>query len=355
LDKTREGNLKYFYKTQVEPVAKEICLFGCCLSLNDLVNCIIVMNKLPPYSKIRNQTVREVISSGSLLLDLTLGIGGIPRGRFIEIFGPPASGKTTLCQHIIAEAQKQGSTCAFVDTDHTLDAQYARRCGVIPKQLYVSDPESAEQALEITQALARSGGLAVIALDSVSTLIPQVELSRQLSTRQEESSHRMLARALRILAPVIRKNNVSIILTHQSCRRKGAIYHKLADNTARLAIKLYSTIRLQLVPCKPILKNGQQIGQRVQINIVKNSLFPCLHSPELDIMYNAGIRKTCEVLDLGIRQAIVTHQGVKYYFKGKHLGNGRKAAAEFLANHPEICLQIEQVIRRRFIPAMIKK
>ena len=294
--------------------------------------------------------VTEVISTGSLRLDIALGIGGAPRGHIIEISGPASSGKTTLCQHIIAEAQKSGGICAYIDADHSLDPRYAARCGVDVDRLYISEPEYAEQALQMAEILARSGALAVLAVDSVSALVPQSEIAGDSGESAAGLEDRLISQALRNLSTTGRKTNTAVILTTRTNLRKPPVYHNLADNPARLALKLYASLRLSLQPVRLIRENGQITGNQVQIEVLKNKFATLFHTIELDIMYNEGISKSGELLDLGTQLLIISRLGSAYYYRGLPLGEGRETALCYLRQHASLSTKIERVIRQKLLP-----
>lgn len=289
------------------------------------------------------------IPTGSLRLDLALGTGGLPRGRFIEIFGPDASGKTTLCQHIIAEAQKMGESCAFIDVDHGMDSRYALRCGVDPDHLHYSEPMHAEQALDIVTTLARTDALAVIVIDSVSTLIPANDLQLDWSTTSRRYTDTLLSAAMRNLNGIIRKNNTTIVFTRLAGSSKSAVYHRLAKNPARLALKLHSAIRLELRPLSQLCENRKVIGNRVQVRIQKNTFQPCSRSIELDIMYNDGIEKAGEIFDLGTQLRIIDIEQSTFYYQGLKLGRKRQEAVGLLKANRALADEIEQVIRQKLL------
>lgn len=291
----------------------------------------------------------RAIPTGSLRLDIALGTGGIARGQFVEITGPESSGKTTLCQHILAEAQKLGYLCAYIDTDHALDPAYAERCGVKPDQLYISEPEHAEQALSIIETLIHSGEIAVAVLDSVSTLIPQDEYHSALGEGSASSSEGYLSRTLRRLSNVIRRTKTTIIFTNQAQRRVSAVYHDLAENPARLALKLHSGLRLNLRPAHFIQMSGEISGIQVQVQVIKNKFAPCFHTTSFEIMYNNGILKSGEIIDLGTQLNIVNQQGSNYSFRGLHLGTGREDAINHLKQNPSISEEIERIVRQKML------
>jgi len=303
-----------------------------------------------------NQQLPGPIPTGSLWLDLSLGNGGLPRGKFVEIYGPATSGKSTLCQSIISEAQQLGLDCAYIDVDHTFDIAYAQRCGVNPETLYFSDPENAEQALDITHTLATSGAVSLIVVDSVSALITSAELKTPMGEITADTSQELLSATLRRLSATIRNNATTIIFTNQVNPTGGAIYHKLATNTARLALKLQSTIRLELAPAEPIPEENGEHTWLMRIKIVKNSPSPCLQSLELDIMYNDGIVKTGEIFDLGVQANIITvkvdQQGPTIRYKDTHLGANRREVQHFLELNPKVSKQIEWAIRHKEYPAV---
>ena len=288
----------------------------------------------------------STISSGSLHLDKVLGIGGFPRGCFIEVFGPETGGKTTLCQHIAANAQKGGGICAWIDADHTLDLTYARHCSIDLEQLYLSEPNSAEQALDMLEILAGSGSLAVIVLDSISALTPQVELAASYGEPSLTSIDYLISQTLSRLAGQIKRNNTLIVLTNQFHHRSGAIYHQLAANPARLALKMHAAMRLEMRPSGLIQGKRGFIGSQVAARVIKNNFAPCFQAVELDIMYNVGINITGEIFDLGTRLSIIEDVGSAYYFQGIRLGGGREEVMNFMTHDKHTTDKIEEVIRQ---------
>ena len=293
--------------------------------------------------------IEGAIPTGSLRLDIALGIGGVPRGEFMEISGAMASGKTTLCQHIIAEAQKSGEMCAWIDTDHSLDPTYAVRCGVNPDQLYVSDPEQAEQALQIVESLASSGSIAVVVLDSATGLIPQEDFKLALGESPQEDYNRLLSLTLRKLDKIIHKNKTAIIFTNQIKTDSRTVYHDLAHNPARLALKLHAGLRLELHPDEFIKTDGEIVGNRTQVRIIKNRITPYLHRTGFDIIYNNGIDKTGEIFDLGIKLRIICSHRAEYSFKDQKLGTEQEEALIFLNHHQSVANEIEQSIRQKML------
>jgi recombination protein RecA len=300
-------------------------------------------NAIPPV---------EIIPSGSLRLDKALGIGGIPRGYIVEIVGPVSSGKTTLCQHIIANAQQLGDICALIDTDHTLDPSYASQCGVDIDQLYTSTPSHAEQALETAEILTRSGSMGVIILDSVSTLIPHDEIQAPLGEDSSTTGDDLLSQSLRKLNLIIQDTKTTLVFTNQVKRWSSAVYHQLAQHPTRLAIKLHAALRLDLIPKSDIHEAGGLIGKHIQIRVVKNKLFPCFDSAEFDIMYNRGINRIGEIFDLGVELFIIRWQRKFYYFQNQQLGIGREEAVMYLEQNLLVAEQIEQVIRQKLFSSV---
>ena len=293
-----------------------------------------------------------VISSGSLRLDIAVGLGGIPRGQIIEISGPDSAGKTTLCQHIIAEAQKLGELGALVDTDHALDPVYATRCGVNVDRLYLAQPENEEQALEIVEALVRSGSMAVVVIDSVTALIPKAEIHTRLGEACPEIPTRLLSLALSKLQQAIRQTNTVIIFTSLATPHKtSAVYHQLASNPARLALKLHAGLRLELKPAGQIREEGQIVGIQTRLRVVKNIFGPAFGTTTLDIMYNEGVRILGELLDLGNELSIIKRQASTYIYRDLNLGDGYRNAIDTLRRNPAVAGEIEEMIRQELWPA----
>ena len=294
----------------------------------------------------------DVVPSGSLRLDIALRLGGIPRGRICEFYGPPSSGKTTICQHIIAEAQSLGEICAFIDADHTLDVRYAQRCGVDLDRLIVSEPMDAEQALQIVQTITRSGAASIVVVDSISTLIPEAEMAAELTKSSGTSVNPLLSRTLQKLVPVIQRTKSTLLFTNRTYPKR-VIYHKLKENPARLALKMHAAVLLKLTPMAPIQIRNKICGQTVRVQIVKNSLAPCFVGTELDIMYNEGVNKTGEIFDLGKELAIIEQKGSSYSYRALKLGSGRETAIKSLEQDATLAREIEQVIRQRLIPPFL--
>jgi recombination protein RecA len=287
------------------------------------------------------------ISTGSLRLDL--GTGGIPRGLITELYGPEASGKTTLCQHIITEAQKQGGVCAFIDGDHTLEPRYATRCGIDPDRLYICEPTCEEQALEIAEVLARSGGIAVLVIDSALSLAPRSEIQGRLGESYFKTQSRLLSLSLQKLSTAIRSTPTAIVLTTQALRNPEDVYHPSEAGTARLAIKLHAGLRLELSLLETIQNNGVVIGNRVQIRVRKNKLGTPFRTIVLELLYNEGVIKTGEILDIGIETSIIVEHESIYSYQGLQMGVGRESAYNFLRHNLNISQEIESLIRRRLL------
>ncbi len=285
------------------------------------------------------------IPTGSLSLDLALGIGGVPRGRITEIYGPESSGKTTICQHIIAEAQKMGGIAAFIDVEHALDPDYARRCGVNIEELYISQPDTGEQALEIAEALIRSGAVDVVVIDSVAALVPRAEIEGEMGDQHVGLQARLMSQALRKLVGAIKNSNTALIFTNQMRQKIGVMFGNPETTPGGLALKFYASVRMDVRRIESIKQGGQTVGNRTRVTIKKNKVAPPFRQAEFDIMYNKGISKSGDLLDLGTNLGIIEKRGAFYTFEGTRLGQGRENAKEFLENSPEIAQRIEAAIR----------
>ncbi len=290
----------------------------------------------------------ESIPTGSLALDMALGVGGVPKGRVIEIYGPESSGKTTLCQHIIAEAQRMGGVAAFVDVEHALDPVYAAKCGVKIDDLYVSQPDTGEQALEITEALVRSAVLAVVVIDSVAALVPRAEIEGDMGDSHMGLQARLMSQALRKLAGVIKASNTSVIFTNQLRQKIGVMFGNPETTTGGMALRFYASVRLDIRRIQALKAGGEVIGNRTRVTVKKNKVAPPFKVAEFDIMYNEGISKIGDVLDIAVAQEIVTKRGSFYSYGETRLAQGRENAKTFLAEHLEMALEIENQIRERF-------
>ena len=284
------------------------------------------------------------IPTGSLGLDLALGIGGLPRGRVIEIYGPESSGKTTLTLHVIAEAQKTGGTAAFIDAEHALDLSYAERLGVNSAELLVSQPDTGEQALEITETLVRSGALDVIVIDSVAALVPRAELEGEMGDAHMGLQARLMSQALRKLTASISRSHTSVIFINQIRMKIGVMFGNPETTTGGNALKFYASVRLDIRRIESI-KEGQDVhGSRVRVKVVKNKMAPPFKQAEFDVMFAEGISKTGELVDIGVERKIVDKSGAWFSYGAERIGQGRDAAKEFLKMHPAVAREIETKI-----------
>ncbi len=293
----------------------------------------------------------ETIPTGSIALDLALGVGGIPRGRITEIYGPESAGKTTLCQHIIAEAQKLGGTCAFIDMEHALDPTYAARCGVNIDDLYISQPDTGEQALEIAEALIRSGAMDVLVVDSVAALVPRAEIEGEMGDSHMGLQARLMSQALRKLSGAIKQSNTAVIFTNQLRMKIGVMFGNPETTTGGNALKFYASVRLDIRRIQSIKTEGQVIGNRTKVRVTKNKVAPPFREVEFDIMYNEGISKAGDVLDIATELEIITKRGAFFAFEEARLGQGRENAKEYLKQNPELLAQIELRIREHAVQA----
>ncbi len=290
----------------------------------------------------------DVIPTGSLSLDLALGVGGIPRGRITEIFGPESSGKTTICLHVIAEAQKRGGIAAFIDTEHALDPAYAARIGVDVENLLVSQPDTGEQALEIAEALVRSGAVDVVVVDSVAALVPRAEIEGEMGDSHVGLQARLMSQALRKLSGAIKASNTAMIFTNQLRQKIGVMFGNPETTTGGMALKFYASVRLDVRRIQSIKHGGEVIGNRVRVTVKKNKVAPPFRVAEFDIMFNEGISRVGDLLDLGVDTGVIEKRGSFYLYKGDRLAQGREAAKQFLRDHPEIADEIEAQIRAHY-------
>ena len=287
----------------------------------------------------------EAIPTGCLALDIALGIGGIPRGRITEIYGPESSGKTTLCQHIIAECQKMGGVAAFVDVEHALDPTYAERCGVNIADLYISQPDTGEQGLEITEALVRSGAVDVIVIDSVAALVPQAEIEGDMGDSHMGLQARLMSQALRKLTGAIKRSNTAVVFTNQLRMKIGVMFGNPETTSGGNALKFYAAVRLDMRRLEAIKQGGDVVGNRVRVRVKKNKVAPPFKMAELDIMFDHGISKEGSILDVGVESGIIEKRGSFYSFGETRLGQGRENTKKFLEENPEITNEIEARIR----------
>jgi recombination protein RecA len=286
-----------------------------------------------------------VIPSGSLSLDIALGVGGLPRGRVIEIYGPESSGKTTLCLHSIAEAQKLGGICAFIDVEHALDPAYAERIGVDIDNLYISQPDTGEQALEITEALVRSGAMDVVVIDSVAALVPRAEIEGEMGDSHMGLQARLMSQALRKLSGAIKQTNTVMIFTNQLRQKIGVMWGNPETTTGGMALKFYATVRLDIRRIQSLKVSSETIGNRVRVSVKKNKVAPPFRKAEFDIMFNEGISRAGEVLDLGVMDDAIEKRGSFYSYEGTRLGQGRENVKSYLRANPELLDAIENQIR----------
>lgn len=286
----------------------------------------------------------EALSTGSLSLDLALGIGGVPRGRIVEIYGPEASGKTTLALHVVASAQKAGGDAAYIDVEHALEPAYARALGVDIDSLLISQPDTGEQALDIAESLVRSGAIDVLVVDSVAALIPRVELEGEVGDTVVGALARLMSQAMRRLAGAISKNNCTVIFINQLRQKIGVMYGNPETTPGGLALKYYASVRIDVRRIETLKANGEMIGNRTRAKVVKNKVAPPFREAEFDIMYGEGISRVGEVIDLGVKLEIIDKGGAWYTVAGQRI-QGRDAVKEYLLANPDVCESIEQQIR----------
>ena len=293
----------------------------------------------------------ETIPTGSLALDVALGVGGIPRGRIIEIYGPESSGKTTLAQHIVAECQKQGGIAAFVDAEHALDPEYARNLGVNIDELLISQPDTGEQALDITEELVRSGAVDVIVVDSVAALVPKAEIEGSMEDQQMGLQARLMSKALRKLTGIIGKTRTTVIFINQLRQKIGVMYGNPETTTGGNALKYYASVRLEIKRVEGLKGDGEEIGNHVRVRILKNKVAPPFRTAEFDIIFGKGICKIGNILDVAVDLDIVKKAGSWFSFNDDKLGQGRDKAKEFLAANPDILNQVETLVREKLANA----
>ena len=288
----------------------------------------------------------ETIPTGSISLDIALGVGGVPRGRVVEIYGPESSGKTTLCQHIIAEAQKRGGICAFVDMEHALDPNYAAKCGVDVDNLYVSQPDTGEQALEIADALIRSGTMDIVVVDSVAALVPRAEIEGEMGDAHVGLQARLMSQALRKLSGAIKQTNTVVIFTNQLRSKIGVMFGSPETTSGGNALKFYASVRLDIRRIQAIKSGNDVVGNRTRVKVKKNKVAPPFTECEFDIMYNEGISLTGDVIDLAVAYEIVNKRGAYFRYGETLLGQGRENAKTYLAENPALLDELEYLIRR---------
>jgi len=287
----------------------------------------------------------EAISTGSLELDIALGIGGVPRGRVVEIYGPESSGKTTLSLHIVAEAQKLGGVAAFIDAEHALDPNYAAKLGVKTDELLVSQPDTGEEALEIVEALVRSGAVDIIVIDSVAALVPKAEIDGDMGDSHMGLQARLMSQALRKLTAVISKSKTSVIFINQIRMKIGVMFGSPETTTGGNALKFYSSVRLDIRKVETLKAGEEAVGNRVRVKVVKNKVAPPFRQAEFDIMYDSGISRSGDVLDLGVRLDIVKKSGTWFSYGDERIGQGRENAKKYLSDNPAVAQEIEKKIK----------
>ena len=290
----------------------------------------------------------DAISTGSLDLDIAVGIGGVPRGRIIEIYGPESSGKTTVALHISAEAQKRGGAVAFIDAEHALDPSYARNVGVDTENLIVSQPDTGEQGLEITEALVRSGAIDVVVVDSVAALVPRAEIEGEMGDSHVGLQARLMSQALRKLTGTINKSNCIVIFINQLREKVGVMFGNPETTTGGRALKFYSSVRMDVRRVDSIKQGDEIIGNRTRVKIMKNKVAPPFKVAEFDIMYNEGISKVGNIIDVGVKESIVQKSGAWFSYNDIRLGQGRENAKQYLRENPEVALEIENQIRSKY-------
>ncbi len=289
----------------------------------------------------------ESIPTGSLSLDLALGVGGVPRGRITEIYGPESSGKTTICQHIVAEVQKAGGTAAYIDMEHALDPSYAAKCGVDVENLLISQPDTGEQALEITETLVRSGAVDLVVIDSVAALVPRSEIEGDMGDAQMGAMARLMSQALRKLSGAINQSKTTVIFTNQLRMKIGVMFGNPETTTGGNALKFYASVRLDVRRIQSIKIGAEVVGNRTRVRVVKNKVAPPFRTAEFDIMYNEGISKVGDLIDLATQLGIVDKRGAFFSYGDTRLGQGRENSKEYLRQNPDLADEIEMAVRQR--------
>jgi len=294
------------------------------------------------------QTSVETVPTGCVSLDLALGLGGIPKGRVIEIYGPESSGKTTVALHMIAEVQKRGGVAGFVDAEHALDPAYAKNIGVDIDELYISQPDSGDQALEITETMVRSGAIDIIVVDSVAALVPRQEIEGSMGDSHVGLQARLMSQALRKLTPVINKSNCIVIFINQLREKVGVMFGNPETTTGGRALKFYASVRMDVRRIETLKQSGDMVGNRTRIKIVKNKIAPPFKEAEFDIMFGKGISREGDILDLATKIDIVNKSGAWYAYEGEKIGQGRENAKVYLTEHPEIMEEMERKVRSHY-------
>ena len=290
----------------------------------------------------------ETVPTGSLSLDIALGLGGVPRGRIVEIYGPESSGKTTVALHMVAEVQKRGGIAGFIDAEHGLDPVYAKNIGVDIDNLYISQPDSGEQALEITETMVRSGAVDIVITDSVAALVPKAEIDGEMGDSHVGLQARLMSQALRKLTAVISKSNCIVIFINQLREKVGIMFGNPETTTGGRALKFYSSVRLDVRRTESLKKGGEVIGNHVRVKVVKNKIAPPFKEAEFDIMFGKGISREADILDLAEKNDIIEKSGAWYAYQGDKIGQGRENAKLYLQEHPEMCLEVERKVREKY-------
>ena len=290
----------------------------------------------------------ETVPSGSLGLDLALGVGGVPKGRVVEVYGPESGGKTTVALHMVAEVQKRGGIAGFIDAEHALDPVYAKKIGVDIDNLYISQPDTGEQALEITETMVRSGAVDIVIVDSVAALVPKAEIEGEMGDSHVGLQARLMSQALRKLTAIIGKTNCTVIFINQLREKVGVMFGNPETTTGGRALKYYSSIRLEVRRGEQIKKDGEAIGNRTKIKVVKNKVAPPFRTAEVDIIYGEGISRERDILDLAVAENIVNKSGAWYAYNGDKIGQGRENAKLFLKEHPDLMEEVEQKVREKY-------
>ena len=294
------------------------------------------------------QVAVETIPTGSLSLDLALGLGGVPKGRIVEIYGPESSGKTTVALHMIAEVQKRGGIAGFIDAEHALDPVYAKNIGVDIDELYISQPDSGDQALEITETMVRSGAMDIIVVDSVAALVPKQEIEGDMGDSHVGLQARLMSQALRKLTPVISKSNCVVIFINQLREKVGVMFGNPETTTGGRALKFYSSVRMDVRRIETLKANGEMVGNRTRVKVVKNKIAPPFKEAEFDIMFGKGISREGDILDLAASNNIVVKSGAWFSYNGDKIGQGRENAKQYLIDHPDIMNEIEAKVREAY-------
>ncbi len=292
----------------------------------------------------------EAVPTGSLSLDIALGVGGIPKGRIIEIYGPESSGKTTVALHMVAEVQKRGGIAGFIDAEHALDPVYAKNIGVDIDELYISQPDCGEQAMEITETMVRSGAVDIVIVDSVAALVPKAEIDGDMGDSHVGLQARLMSQALRKLTSVINKSNCTVIFINQLREKIGVMFGNPETTTGGRALKFYASVRMDVRRIETLSQAGEKIGNRVRVKVVKNKVAPPFQEAEFDIMFGKGISREGDVLDLAAKHDIIVKSGAWYSYNGERIGQGRENAKKYLAEHPEVFAAADEAVRAKCMP-----